>query len=99
MKKCVIFTKNSLKTPISRQFRQCRTFAKQRGFDTAYHIYNIKEDSLEDDFTKAVNIVIANQDIQALVIHDPDILFEDRETYLFYCLYLVNLNKELLTVK
>ena len=93
MNKCVIYTRNNLKVPISEQFRVCRKFAHQQGFKIAYHI----DDVNGDRFHEAVNFVIGNKNITSLIIYNKVAAFDDMDEFLFFCIYMVKLNKQLLS--
>lgn len=51
------------------------------------------------NFHEAVNRVIAECDVVALIIYSKDIVFNDYSEFVFYRIYLDKLNKELITVK
>ena len=93
--KCVIYTRNNLKVPISTQFQECKKYAHKKGLKIAYHI----DDVNGERFNEVVNLIIANRDITTLIIYNKYIAFDDMDEYKFYCIYFVKLDKELLTVK
>ena len=93
--KAVVYTRNNLKVPISKQFQECKKLAEKRGLKVAYHI----DDTTGAKFHEAVNLVIANKGITSLIIYNKNIAFDDLEEYKFYCIYFVKLNKEMIAVK
>lgn len=93
--KCVIYTRNNLKVPISKQFQECKQYAYKKDLKIAYHI----DDVNGDKFHEAVNLVIANKDITTLLVYDYKVAFDDMDECRFYCIYMVKLNKELVSIK
>lgn len=93
--KAVIYTRNDLRVPISKQFQACRDLARKKGLKVAYHI----DDTTGERFGEAVNLVVGNREISTVIIYSKAVAFDDPEEHLFYCIYFVKLNKELLSVK
>lgn len=92
---CVIYAKQNDDVSVYEQYNQCAELAKRYG-------YSINEKVLDFDgtnFHEAVNRVIAEYDVVALIIYSKDIVFNDYSEFVFYRIYLDKLNKELITVK
>lgn len=92
---CVIYAKQNDDISVYEQYNQCATLAKRYG-------YSIESRVLDFDgtnFHKAVNRVIAECDVVALIIYSKDIVFNDYSEFVFYRIYLDKLNKELIIVK
>ena len=92
---CVIYAKQNDDISVYEQYNQCAAIAKRYG-------YSINGKVLDFDgtnFHEAVNRVIAEYDVVALIIYSKDIVFNDYSEFVFYRIYLDKLNKELITVK
>lgn len=92
---CVIYAKQNDDISVYEQYNQCAELAKRYG-------YSINGKVLDFDgtnFHEAVNRVIAECDVVALIIYSKDIVFNDYSEFVFYRIYLDKLNKELITVK
>lgn len=92
---CVIYAKQNDDISVYEQYNQCAELAKRYG-------YSIVGKVLDFDGTKfheAINKVIAEHDVVALIVYGKDIVFNDYSEFVFYRIYLDKLNKELITVK
>lgn len=92
---CVIYTKQNNEISVYKQYNQCAALAKRYG-------YSIESRVLDFDgtnFHKAVNKVIAEHDVVALIIYNSDIVFNDHSEFVFYKVYFSKLNKELIMME
>lgn len=90
----VIYVKQNEDISVYKQFNICAEYAKRYG-------YTIEHKVLDFDgtqFHEAINKVIAEHDISALIIYDKDMAFKDFEDFLFYQIYLRKLDKKLITI-
>ena len=92
---CVIYAKQTDEISVYEQYNQCVTLAKRYG-------YSIDGKVLDFDgkkFHEAINKVIAEHDIYALIIHSKYIVFSNNDDYIFYKIYLDKLGKKLIIVE
>lgn len=90
----IIYVRTNEKTSIYEQYNRCANFAKNYG-------YSISDKVLDFEGTKfyeAVNKVIANDNITALIVYSKEAAFDNNDDYLFYKIYCEKLNKRLLSV-
>lgn len=92
---CVIYAKQTDEISVYEQYNQCASFAKRYG-------YSIDGKVLDFDGTKfheAVNKVIAERDVVALIIYSKDVVFDSNDDYLFYKIYLEKQDKRLVSAE
>lgn len=92
---CVIYAKKNDDISVYEQYNQCSALAKRYG-------YSIVGKVLDFDGTKfheAINKVIVEHDVFALIIHSKDIVFNNNDDYVFYKIYLDKLEKKLVTAE
>lgn len=92
---CVIYAKQTNEISVYEQYNKCATFAKRYG-------YSIDGKVLDFDGTKfheAVNKVIADNGVAALVVYSKDVVFNDYSEFVFYRIYFDKLGKELIVVE
>lgn len=92
---CVIYARQNDGTSVYEQYNQCATLAKRYGYSIAGKVLDFDG----TNFHEAINKVIAEHDIVALIIHGKDTAFDNNDDYTFYRIYLDRLEKKLITVK
>ena len=92
---CIIYTVNNTNISVFEQHNICNEKAKRYGYSILHRIFDIRNDRL----TEAINKVIANDDIEALIIYDKWTVFKDYDEFLFYYIYLQKLGKKLILAK
>ena len=91
----VIYVRNDKDIPIYHQYNVCAEYCKRYG-------YSIKDKVLDFEgniFYEAINKVIVEHDITALIIYDKENAFDSYDDYLFYRIYLERLGKKLISAK
>ena len=92
---CVIYAKQNDDISVYEQYNQCAALAKRYG-------YSISGKVLDFDGTKfheAINKVIAERDVVALIIYSKDVVFDSNDDYLFYKIYLEKQGKRLVSAE
>ena len=92
---CILYMSNNTKLSVFEQHNICNEKAKRYGYSIAHRIFDIRNDRL----TEAINKVIANSDIEALIIYDKWGVFKDYDEFLFYYIDLQKLGKKLILAK
>ena len=90
----IIYARDSEEIPVYEQFNQCASYAKRYG----YYVSGKVLDFDGTHFHEAINKVIVEHDIEALMIYSKDIVFPKIDDYLFYRIYLEKLNKKLIII-
>lgn len=90
----VVYVKENEDISVYDQFNQCAEYAKRYGYTIEYKVLDFDGTG----FHTAINKVIAEHDITALIVYDKDMAFKDFEDYLFYQIYLRKLDKKLITL-
>ncbi len=88
----VIYVRQTDEISLYEQYNKCANYAKKYG-------YSISSKVLDFDgthFNEAINKVIAENDIGALLIYSKNIVFPKTDDYLFYRIYCEKLGKKLL---
>ena len=88
----IIYVRPTDEISIYEQYNRCANFAKIYG-------YSISGNVLDFDgkhFHEAINKVIVEQDIEALMIYNKDMVFPKADDFLFYRIYLEKLDKRLI---
>lgn len=90
----VIYVRNDKDIPIYHQYNVCAEYCKRYG-------YSIKDKVLDFEgniFYEAINKVIAEHDIFALIVYSKGTAFDSEEDSVFYRIYLEKLGKKLISV-
>lgn len=90
----VIYVRPTEEISIYEQYNKCANFAKKYG-------YSISGKVLDFDgthFHEAINKVIVEHDIEALLIYSKDVAFSKADDYLFYRIYCDKLGKKLISL-
>ena len=91
----VIYVRQTDEISLYEQYNKCANFAKKYG-------YSISGKVLDFDgthFHEAINKVIVEHDIEALMIYSKDMVFPKADDYLFYRIYLDKLGKGLISIE
>lgn len=89
----VIYVRQRDEISLYEQYNKCANYAKRYG-------YSISGKVLDFDgthFHEAINKVIVEHDIEALLIYSKDMVFDKNDDYLFYRIYLEKLGKKLIS--
>lgn len=92
---CVVYAKQNDEISVYEQYNQCAALAKRYG-------YSIDGKVLDFDgskFHEAVNKVIAEHTVVALIIYSKDVVFDNYDDYRFYTIYCDKQNKKLISCK
>lgn len=73
------------------QFNQCANYAKKHGYSIAGKVLDFESNSLYE----AINKVVADENIDILLVYSKEIVFPKHDDYLFYRIYLEKLGKKL----
>lgn len=92
---CVIYVRQNEEISIYEQYNKCAEFAKRYG----YHIEHKVMDFEGNRFYEAINKVIVEHDVDALIIYDKDIVFDNNDDRLFYRIYCEKLGKKLISCR
>lgn len=92
---CVIYAKQTDEISVYEQYNKCATLAKRYGYSIAGKVLDFDGKK----FHEAINKVIAEHDIYALIIHSKYIVFSNNDDYIFYKIYLDKLGKKLIIVE
>lgn len=90
---CIIYVRHNEDISLYSQFNKAAEYAKRHG-------YSISGKVLDFDgkhFHEAVNKVIADRNIMALMIYRKDMVFDKNDDYLFYKIYLEKLGKKIIS--
>ena len=90
---CVIYVREHPTVSIYQQFNGAATYAARHG-------YSIKAKVLDfqgNKFHEAVNKLIADHDINALIIYSKETAFDNSDDYLFFKIYCEKLGKKLIS--
>lgn len=89
----IIYVRQRDEISLYEQFNKCANYAKRYG-------YSISGKVLDFDgthFYEAINKVIVEHDISALLIYSKEIVFPESDDYLFYRIYLEKLGKKIIS--
>lgn len=89
----IIYARQTDEISIYEQYNKCANFAKNYG-------YSISGKVLDFDgthFHEAINKVIVEHDVAALMIYSKESVFPKNDDYLFYRIYLEKLGKKLIS--
>lgn len=92
---CVIYARQTEEVSIYEQYNQCAEYAKRYGYSIEYKVLDFDGTK----FYEAINKVIVEHDIYALIVYSKDAAFKDNDDYLFYKIYCDKLGKKLITCK
>lgn len=88
----VIYVRPTDEISIYEQYNICANFAKIYGYSIEYKVLDLGGDR----FYEAINKVIVEHDVSALLIYSRDAAFDSYEDYLFYRIYCEKQDKKIL---
>lgn len=91
----VIYVRQTKDISLYEQFNKCAEYAKRYGYSIEYKVLDFEGNI----FYEAINKVIVEQDITALMIYNKNTAFDSDDDYLFYRIYLERLGKKLILAK
>lgn len=90
---CIVYVRHNEDISLYTQFNKCADYAKQYGYSISGKVFDFDGKHLHE----AINKVIADSNITALMIHSKDVVFPQYDDYLFYRIYLEKLDKKLVS--
>ena len=90
----VIYVRDNEDISLYEQFNKCANYAKRQGYSISGKVLDFDGTHLHE----AINKVIVEHDIEALMIYSKDMVFPKTDDYLFYRIYLEKLGKRLITL-
>lgn len=92
---CVIYAKQNDDISVYEQYNQCAALTKRYGYSIAGKVIDFDGTK----FHEAINKVIAERDVVALIIYSKDVVFDSNDDYLFYKIYLEKQGKRLVSAE
>ncbi len=89
----VIYVRQTEEISLYEQFNKCAEYAKRYGYSIEHKILDLDGTR----FYEAINKVIVEHDVTALLIYSKDAVFDKNDDYLFYRIYLEKLGKKLIS--
>lgn len=89
----VIYVRDTKDMSVYHQYNKCADYAKRYGYSVEYKVLDFDGTK----FHEAINKVIVEHDVEALIIYDKDSVFKNDDDYLFYRIYCDKLDKKLIT--
>lgn len=90
--KIVIYVRQTDKISIYEQYNKCADYCRLHGYSISGKVLDFDGKHFHD----AINKVIADSSIAALMIYNKDFVFSKYDDYLFYKIYLEKLGKTIL---
>lgn len=92
---CVIYAKQNDDISVYEQYNQCAALTKRYGYSISGKVL----DFYGTKFHEAINKVIAERDVVALIIYSKDVVFDSNNDHLFYKIYLEKQGKRLVSAE
>ncbi len=89
----VIYVRQNEDISLYEQFNKCAEYAKRYGYSIEHKVLDFEG----NQFYEAINKVIVEHDVSALIIYSKDMVFDKNDDYLFYRIYLEKLGKKLIS--
>lgn len=89
----VIYVRQNGDISLYEQFNKCAEYAKRYGYSIEHKVLDFEGNG----FYEAINKVIVEHDVTALMIYNKDMVFDKNDDYLFYRIYLEKLGKKLIS--
>ena len=89
----VIYVRQNEDISLYEQFNKCAEYAKRYGYSIEHKVLDFEG----NQFYEAINKVIVEHDVTALMIYSKDMVFDKNDDYLFYRIYLEKLGKKLIS--
>ena len=90
---CVIYVRQTEEISLYEQYNQCAEYAKRYGYSIEHKVLDFEGNR----FYEAINKVIVEHDVTALIIYSKDVVFENNDDFLFYRIYCNKQDKKLIT--
>lgn len=88
----VIYVRENGDIPIYEQYNRCVGYSKRYGYSISGKVLDYEG----KNFHEAVNKVIAEHNICALIVYSKETAFDNYNDYLFYRIYIEKLGKKLI---
>ena len=88
-----IYVRQTDEISLYEQYNKCAEYAKKHGYSISGKVFDFDS----KHFHEAVNKVIANENINILMIYNRELVFPQYNDYLFYRIYLEKLGKKLIS--
>lgn len=90
---CIVYVHDTPDIPIYAQFNAVSHHCKRHGYSICGKVLDFQGNKFHD----AMNMLIADQSITALMLYDKDTVFPKHEDYLFFKIYCEKLGKKLIS--
>ena len=90
---CVIYVRGTKDWSVYSQFNRCAEYAKRHGYSIAQKVLDFEG----NQFYEAINKVIVDRDVSALIIYNKETAFDNYDDYLFFKIYCEKLGKKLIS--
>lgn len=90
---CIIYVRQDDDISLYTQFNKCAEYAKKHGYSVSGKVFDFDG----KQFHEAVNKLVANENINILMIYSKELVFPQYNDYLFYKIYCEKLNKKLMS--
>ena len=90
----VIYVRQTDEISLYEQYNKCANYAKRYGYSISGKVLDFDGTRFHD----AINKVIVEHDIEALMIYNKDMVFPKADDYLFYRIYCDKLGKKLISL-
>lgn len=89
----VIYVRQTEEISLYEQFNKCAEYAKRYGYSIEHKVLDFEGNR----FYEAINKIIVEHDVTALIIYSKDVVFDKYDDYLFYRIYCEKLGKKLIS--
>ena len=89
---CVIYVRGSQTISIYQQFNKCAEYAKRYGYSIEHKVLDFQGGKIHE----AINKLVADHGIKAMLVYSKDTAFDSYDDYLFYRIYCEKLGKKLI---
>lgn len=89
----VIYVRQTEEISLYEQFNKCAEYAKRYGYSIEHKVLDFEGNR----FYEAINKVIVEHDVTALIIYSKDVVFDTYEDYLFYRIYCEKQDKKIIS--
>lgn len=88
---CIIYVRDNGDISLYEQFNKCAEYAKRYGYSIEHKVLDFEGTM----FYEAINKVIVEHDVTALIVYSRETAFDNHDDYIFYKIYCEKLGKEL----
>ncbi len=89
----VIYVRQTEEISLYEQFNKCAEYAKRYGYSIEHKVLDFEGNR----FYEAINKIIVEHDVTALIIYSKDVVFDNADDYLFYRIYLEKQDKKIIS--